>query len=52
MTTVNLTEKEVHAIQVALDELKNSGEWAEHKEEDDVDEIFDSMESIEEKLDL
>ena len=53
MTEIKLTEKEKFAIQVALAELRNCGDWAEYIEDDapaTVDEIFEAMDTIKEKL--
>jgi len=53
MTKIKLTEKEKFAIQVALGELRNCGDWAEYIEDDapaTVEEIFEAIGTIKEKL--
>jgi hypothetical protein len=41
--TLNLTPEMIFALQVALDELSNSGEWANHLTEDEVETTYEGI---------
>jgi len=45
--TLNLTPEMIFALQVALDELSNSGEWANHLTEDEVEMTYIGIKQLE-----
>lgn len=48
--TITLTPKMKFALQVALDELENSGEWEEHLTEKEVESVFEGVDQLREAL--
>jgi len=45
-----LTEKEVFAIQIGLDEMENTGMWEDCIPKEDIKGIYDAIETLREKL--
>jgi hypothetical protein len=40
MITINITPEQLEAIKIALTEASNSGDWAGHYSEDQVENVF------------
>jgi hypothetical protein len=47
---IELTEKEILAIYIGLDEMENSGMWENCIPEEDVKEVHNAIETLREKL--
>ncbi|MBT6052355.1 MAG: hypothetical protein HOG49_36595 [Candidatus Scalindua sp.] len=48
--SITLSANEKLAIEVALAELVNSGEWTEYLEEGETESVYDGMRSLNKKL--
>lgn len=44
--TLNLTPEMIFALQVALDELSNSGVWTEYITEGEVENVYEGIEQL------
>lgn len=44
--TVQLTEEMIFAISVALDELSNSGDWADYLSKSELEKVFKGIDEL------
>jgi len=47
---IELNDDMILAIQVALDELTNSGDWCEYLDEEEIDRVMDGIQQIKEQI--